>query len=478
MKFDWRHLGFACVITVFALMARLSYSAAGGLWSYAPASACMLPFVSGAVVYLSCEWFLGQRAGTSPARGVVVGALAGTVAFAGFLTVLLGAAGAPGSASAVGVVAGSYALFGVAMASSLLGWGEVACGGSPERAVAMAAAAWVASVFMRWPVIACTSPPVQCALLAACFFLGTVLLALSVRSGAPRAADARIGVRPRDALRTLAGPALLGLCLAMFHTGAVAIPTGVPLGGPGDAHLANNPAVKPIGCVIAAALVAAVLAVSRRRGRQDGVAECVALVVPVCIVCIGCFAFTRMVDVAGAAHGAVSVLNNVGIMGIMMLFLPDAAGRARQMAAARALLLVELLVGAAFFLAGYAATLLLGDGAFYVLIFLALVFSMAIALGAAAQRHNRPGAQGAPSLEERCDALALEGGLTGRERDALVLLVRGYRDTDIAQKLGISPSTAHTYRKAVYAKLDVHRGEELILFVLGHDDGSGERREG
>ncbi|RDB61223.1 hypothetical protein C1878_12095 [Gordonibacter sp. 28C] len=70
-------------------------------------------------------------------------------------------------------------------------------------------------------------------------------------------------------------------------------------------------------------------------------------------------------------------------------------------------------------------------------------------------------------IERNCDALACEGGLTGRETEILKMLARGRSAPFIAQELVISPNTVKTHVKHIYAKLDAHSQQEIINLVEG-----------
>jgi DNA-binding CsgD family transcriptional regulator len=65
-------------------------------------------------------------------------------------------------------------------------------------------------------------------------------------------------------------------------------------------------------------------------------------------------------------------------------------------------------------------------------------------------------------LERQCGVLAAKFGLTAREREVLVLLARGRTLAIIARDLQIANGTARTHIENVYAKLDVHKQQELI----------------
>ena len=67
-------------------------------------------------------------------------------------------------------------------------------------------------------------------------------------------------------------------------------------------------------------------------------------------------------------------------------------------------------------------------------------------------RHQRPS----------CERLALQHGLTDRERQTLELLALGETVAAIARALDVSENTVKTYTKRVYRKLDVHSKQDII----------------
>lgn len=69
-----------------------------------------------------------------------------------------------------------------------------------------------------------------------------------------------------------------------------------------------------------------------------------------------------------------------------------------------------------------------------------------------------PPAQPAPK-----PVAAVDDGLTGREREVLQLVSKGYSVPQAARALEISPHTAHTHIKGVYRKLAVASRAEAVL---------------
>ncbi len=56
--------------------------------------------------------------------------------------------------------------------------------------------------------------------------------------------------------------------------------------------------------------------------------------------------------------------------------------------------------------------------------------------------------------------------LTSREREVLKLTVEGYKTTDIAAKLAISPRTVETHRTNLMNKLDIHSQLDLLRYAI------------
>ncbi|MBS5477863.1 MAG: hypothetical protein KHY83_04285 [Coriobacteriia bacterium] len=87
---------------------------------------------------------------------------------------------------------------------------------------------------------------------------------------------------------------------------------------------------------------------------------------------------------------------------------------------------------------------------------------------------SRSGARGAGAgragegdggLAVRCEAVARRYDLTPRERDVFVLIARGRTLGVISRELNIAEGTARTHMGHIYAKLGVHRQQELIDLV-------------
>ncbi|MEG1561112.1 MAG: helix-turn-helix transcriptional regulator [Raoultibacter sp.] len=74
----------------------------------------------------------------------------------------------------------------------------------------------------------------------------------------------------------------------------------------------------------------------------------------------------------------------------------------------------------------------------------------------------RPGEQ---LLEEACTQLSLQHGLTEREAEVLVYLARGRSCSHVANELVVSTNTIRGHVRNIYAKIGVHKRQELIDLV-------------
>ena len=66
------------------------------------------------------------------------------------------------------------------------------------------------------------------------------------------------------------------------------------------------------------------------------------------------------------------------------------------------------------------------------------------------------------SIDEGCERLGSQRGLTAREVEVLQLLCKGRSKSYIAESLFISENTVRTHAKHIYTKLDIHRRQELL----------------
>lgn len=72
-----------------------------------------------------------------------------------------------------------------------------------------------------------------------------------------------------------------------------------------------------------------------------------------------------------------------------------------------------------------------------------------------------------PTLEERCEAIGREYGLTRRETEIFAMLARGRNGRFLMDHYVVSRNTVKSHIKHIYAKLGVHSQQELIDLVEG-----------
>ncbi|OUO89852.1 helix-turn-helix transcriptional regulator [Gordonibacter sp. An230] len=73
------------------------------------------------------------------------------------------------------------------------------------------------------------------------------------------------------------------------------------------------------------------------------------------------------------------------------------------------------------------------------------------------------------TIDERCDAVSRQHGLTKRETEVLRLLARGRTGVFIRHELCVSYNTVKAHVKHIYQKLDVHTHQELIDLVEDYE---------
>ena len=84
-----------------------------------------------------------------------------------------------------------------------------------------------------------------------------------------------------------------------------------------------------------------------------------------------------------------------------------------------------------------------------------------------ARRLGEDNSSVADAWEDTLDSVALEYGLTHREREVAALFVKGYTVPHAAEALCISVDTVRTHSKSLYRKLGIHKKRELIALVEG-----------
>lgn len=68
-------------------------------------------------------------------------------------------------------------------------------------------------------------------------------------------------------------------------------------------------------------------------------------------------------------------------------------------------------------------------------------------------------------IDEICDEVSKEFGLSAREAEILLLIARGYTTNAMAEKLVISPYTVNTHIRHIYEKMQIHKRSELLNYL-------------
>lgn len=58
--------------------------------------------------------------------------------------------------------------------------------------------------------------------------------------------------------------------------------------------------------------------------------------------------------------------------------------------------------------------------------------------------------------------------LTYREKEVLNLIVQGYTNNQMGEKLGVSPRTIDSHRTNMMRKLGVHKATDLVIYAFAN----------
>jgi len=81
----------------------------------------------------------------------------------------------------------------------------------------------------------------------------------------------------------------------------------------------------------------------------------------------------------------------------------------------------------------------------------------------------RAGSRRRAAIDSQASAGEVAAGLTERELDVLLVLVRGRSNQEIAKDLGISAKTVGHHVQNVYRKADVHSRVAATRWAFEHD---------
>ena len=97
-----------------------------------------------------------------------------------------------------------------------------------------------------------------------------------------------------------------------------------------------------------------------------------------------------------------------------------------------------------------------------------------------AGRAHGMGTTAAPALalDDVCQAIARDAGLTPREAEVLPMLIMGLSSTTIGARLFVSPQTVKSHTHRIYVKLDIHSHDELAELFTRRSDQLGSESGG
>ena len=464
--FDARFLGLAGLMPVLEVFRRVSYSLPISLCEGVSAQACMALLAAGVVAALAAGLLACRR--RRPGRVVPLTAGAGALCLASLGCMLpraLGLGAAPAAVSLCG-----FALMGAGMALLLLGWARaLASNGALVNLLHVSASVLVGGCLM-FAVNALDTPQGLWTLLAACLAASCAALGWmeAGRGGRNRdacgAGDGGTEVpadHPADerslwavVRSSLSGPAV-GLALGTFCWGVMAIPP--------SSYVSDHKAwVYLVGDLVASIVILALMYALRGGARYEAMRQKMFFLLPAFAVFMSYFSFIRMLDADGGLKNFLSIGFNMSMDGFLTLFAVSCAAQCREKGLPAEAVAAPALIACTLSF-GLGATLyeLYGNVALY----FQIVFTTLYILGLAFISAWRATLNDDSRLEERCTSSAARFGLSQREEEILRLTVAGYSPARIAEELGISPETVRTHKKRIYAKLDVHRHDELMRVV-------------
>lgn len=457
LGFDARYLGVGLLVPCFETLRRVSFSLPVALARPADPAVYMATEAVGAAVASLALLALAYRGRCLSLRAK------GMLACG--LTVLFGCAvwGALSMVYDCGLTAvfsgAAFALAGCVMAVLLVGWLEAyGCIQGPEAFFAFAAAVFLGSLPKIW-LVQDPSPTGVGVLLVGCFLASALFLVSMARETRTLRGPWREPLFERrtlaEVLRSSMGASSVGFALCFFTWGILAIPPGMYINE-------HNPWVSVVGAALAWALVVVfVRPLQKSISYQDARSRSFFLL-PVLAVFLAYFSFNRMLDASGFLKCVLSVGWNLASYGLAVLAFSLSVLMGEEKGIDEEFLVLPLLVVCAgVYGAGMVAYEFLGNNAMYVQIVLATAFIVGLTLISARQGSLNDGER----TRRSCLALADRYGLSARELEVLLLLAADYSSANISEKLMISLETVRTHKKRIYAKVGVHKHEELMRLV-------------
>lgn len=185
---------------------------------------------------------------------------------------------------------------------------------------------------------------------------------------------------------------------------------------------------------------------------------------PAFAVFLAYFSFVRMLglDAGGTLKTLLSIGYNASISGFWALFFALASMRQRERgvsvehACAPAILLAVL-----SYVLGVVLHEMYGNNAMYFLIVLATLYILYLSVASA----RKASLNDDERVRQNCARLAEACGLSTRESEILLLIAQDYSVDRIADQLCISIGTVRTHKKRIYAKVGVHKHEDLMRAI-------------
>ena len=466
--FDTRQLGLALLVPIFEVFRRISFCLPATL---APndtvGHGCIAAIVLGALGTVVALIARGRQG--HPAAAPFLARLAAPTGLASFAAMAAALLVGKGQVASYICAIGAYALLGSSLSALFLGWVDAYGRHNPLTATLMVAL----SVFIgNLPLplfIALKNPWVMGAVLGACLLVSSVLLARLSRhdqvpgamaekpldsQGSPPTPDTE---RPSWAslFAGASSATAFGFVTLFFSWGIMAVPPHVYASDHKSwVYLVGN---------LAAVAVALWFALSLRNDARYATARQKAFfILPVLAMFVGYFSFIRMLNTSGALKDVLSVGFNMSVGGFTALFVGTAAIRLREKGTPCVLTVGPVMAFAlAEYAAGALAYALLGNDAMYIQIVLVTLYIVALSF----VMTRKASLNDETRVAKRVDQLATECGLSAREREILLLLASDYSVERVAEQLTISAETVRTHKKRIYAKVGVHKHEDLMRTV-------------
>ena len=487
--FPLQLLGLALLVPLFEVFRRASFDLPRSLAQVCTPAGFVVALSLGAILCLGILLLQAARGKSGGCRREALAAASlGLVAFAGFFAVLFEAP--PLQASVLRVIVSAFALacLGASLAVLLVGWLRAYARACDPLLVAPGVAASIFLGNLTQPLITLgLDARVMAAILLACVIASSALLATcdarrekglpdpmvrtpdGAETPSPADGDAKSPV-PVDGVdnaeiehlpfseivRSSVTATALGFVLCFFTWGVMANP-------PQTFAADHNWLVYFTGNLAALVAMAAYAYSLRTMPHFTAMRQKAFFLLPVFAIFVAYFSFIRMLslDMGGTLKDILSFGFNMAVPGFASLFAALAASRSREKGLAIELTAVPAVIGGcAVYVLGAAAYGVLGNSAMYIQVVAATLYIVGLSVISA-----RHASLDDSQVERRCETLAQTHGLSAREVEILQLVAADYSVERIAEQLVISTSTVRTHKKRIYAKLDVHKHEDLMRLV-------------